>query len=76
MYRERMIRPIAGTMIILMTLLGLFVDKYWHLITIWIGILLIQSPFTGICPPEWILKKLGIKSCEEECEEELFRIIK
>lgn len=46
-----------------MTLLGAaltyFVDPLWILLPAFVGLNLIQSVFTGFCPPTLLLRKLG-----------------
>ena len=57
---ECMIRILAGTLVLIGLTLGYVVSPYWHLLPVFVGINLIQSAFTGFCPAEIILKKLGI----------------
>lgn len=54
---ENIVRIIAGAMIFTTTLLGLFHSHYWLYFTLFIGLNLFQSGFTGFCPLELILKK-------------------
>ena len=46
----------AGT---LATALAFFVSPWWLLLPAFAGLNLIQSVFTGFCPPTLILRKLG-----------------
>ncbi len=46
-------------MAVLSALLTLFVHPYWVFLTLFVGINLIQSSFTGFCPPTLLLRKLG-----------------
>lgn len=39
----------------------LFVSQNLLLVTTFVGIMLVQSPFTGFCPSAFVLKKLGLK---------------
>lgn len=57
-------RLIPGIFIIVSVLLGLLVDKWWFAFTLFVGINMIQSSFTGWCLLEIILKKLGAKVCD------------
>lgn len=65
---ERIIRIMAGAMILLSLALAHFTGQIdlsqlsWLWLTAFIGINLLQSGFTGFCPPERLLKKLGVKS--------------
>ena len=58
---ENGIRVFAGTMILASVALVHFVSPWWLLLTAFIGIQLIQSAFTGFCPPAILLRKLGFK---------------
>ena len=69
MNAERIVRIVAGFMILLSLSLGLdvspiFVSKYFLFLTAFVGLNLFQSGFTKICPLNNILGKFGIKgSC-------------
>jgi hypothetical protein len=69
MNAERVIRIVAGFMIMLTLSLGLeasplFVSKYFLFFTAFVGFNLFQSGFTRFCPLNNILAKFGIKgSC-------------
>ena len=56
---ESVIRIIAGTMILLSVALAHFVSPWWLWFTCFIGLNLIQSAFTGFCPPSILFRKLG-----------------
>ncbi|MFQ3175268.1 MAG: hypothetical protein ACJAYB_003460 [Psychromonas sp.] len=55
------IRVIAGSMILLAVLLTQFVHPGFIWLTVFVGINLLQSAFTGICPAAFFLKKCGCK---------------
>ncbi|MEI7843769.1 MAG: DUF2892 domain-containing protein [Gallionellaceae bacterium] len=69
MNAERIIRIVAGSMILLTLALGvesspLFVSHYFLFFTAFVGVNLFQSGFTKICPLNNILAKIGVKgSC-------------
>jgi len=69
MNAERVVRIVAGFMIMLTLSLGLeaspiFVSKYFLFFTAFVGLNLFQSGFTRFCPLVNILGKFGIKgSC-------------
>ena len=69
MNAERIVRIVAGFMIMLTLSLGLeasplFVSQYFLFFTAFVGLNLFQSGFTKICPLNNILAKFGIKgSC-------------
>lgn len=60
MKTEHLVRLVAGTMVLVSTALIYFVSPWWLLLNVFIGANLIQSSFTGFCPPEILFKKLGI----------------
>ena len=49
----------AGTITLVGTALGAFVNPWWLLLPAFAGFNLIQSVITGFCPPSIILRKLG-----------------
>ena len=57
------IRVLAGTLVLVSLVLGLWVNKWWFCLTAFVGVNLIQSAFTHFCPAEMILAKLGVKPC-------------
>jgi len=60
MKTENAIRVLAGTMTLISLALTHFVSPWWLLLAVFVGVNLIQSAFTGFCPAETILKKLGV----------------
>ncbi len=58
---ENGIRILAGTMVLVSLLLTVYVSHYFIWFTVFIGLNLIQSGFTGFCPPRKLLIKLGLK---------------
>jgi len=61
---ERIIRTFAGTVILISLALGYTYSPYWYLLTAFAGFNLFQSGITGFCPPEIVLRKLGLKRAE------------
>ena len=57
---ESAVRIMAGTMVLVSLALAHWVNQWWLLLTVFVGVNLIQSALTGFCPAELILKKLGI----------------
>ncbi len=57
---ENAIRILAGTMVLISISLAHWVSPWWLLLGIFVGANLIQSAFTGFCPAEIILKKMGV----------------
>lgn len=52
MARAAFIRRLAGTVVLLSLALGWFVSPLGYLLGVFVGLNLIQSTFTGICPAE------------------------
>jgi len=59
MTTERAVRLLAGTLVAVSLVLGYFISAYWHLLAVFVSLNLIQSSFTGVCPAEKMLKRLG-----------------
>lgn len=57
---ENAIRILAGSLVLLSLLLSQLVSPWWLLLAAFVGVNLIQSAFTGFCPAENILRKLGV----------------
>jgi hypothetical protein len=69
---ERIIRIMAGAFILLSLALGIegspiFVSKWFLAFTAFVGFNLLQSGFTGFCPPEMLLTKMGFKKSDGGC---------
>lgn len=58
---ENGVRVIAGSMVLLSVLLTQFVHPGFIWLTVFVGVNLLQSAFTGICPAAFLLKKCGCK---------------
>ena len=58
---DRMLRMIAGLLIVVSTALGVYADPRWFWFTAFIGLNLFQSAFTNWCPMMTILRKLGVQ---------------
>ena len=57
---ESYIRILAGTLVLVSLTLAHFVNSWWLLLAVFVSLNLIQSAFTGFCPAEIILRKLGL----------------
>ncbi|MEE2526153.1 DUF2892 domain-containing protein [Hyphobacterium sp. HN65] len=57
----RAVTLLAGTMVLVSIALSYFVHPYWIGLAIFVGLNLIQSSFTGICPAAMIFKAIGLK---------------
>ncbi|WP_395541748.1 DUF2892 domain-containing protein [Neotabrizicola sp. sgz301269] len=59
---DRAVMAFAGAMVLLSVLLTAFVSPLFIWFTVFIGVNLIQSAFTGFCPAATVFKKLGFKT--------------
>lgn len=61
---DRVVLAFAGAMILLSIALAYYVSPYFIGLTMFVGLNLLQSAFTGFCPLAIVLKKLGFeKGC-------------
>jgi len=58
---ERGVRAVAGAFVLISLGLGYVHSPYWHLFTAFVGANLLQSAFTGFCPMEKLLQRLGLE---------------
>ncbi|MCR6738100.1 DUF2892 domain-containing protein [Aeromonas dhakensis] len=58
---ENGVRVVAGCMLLLSLLLTAWVHPSFVWLSVFVGVNLIQSAFTGFCPAAMILKRLGLK---------------
>ena len=59
--KNRIIRAVAGSFILLSLLLAHYVSPNWYWFTAFVGANLLQSSITKWCLMEDILRKLGVK---------------
>jgi len=59
--REKIVRRVAGLMVMLSIILTLTVHVWWIGVAAFVSVNLIQSTFTGFCPLEMVLDKAGVK---------------
>lgn len=58
---EQSLRMIAGGFVAASVLLGIYVNQNFLWFTVFIGLNLFQSAFTGWCPMMTILRKAGVQ---------------
>ena len=58
---DRGVRVVAGTFVLASLALGWWYHPGFFLFTAFVGLNLIQSAFTGICPAAAILRRLGLQ---------------
>jgi thiol-disulfide isomerase/thioredoxin len=59
---DRAVLAFAGVMILVSLLLAWYVSPYWLLLTMFVGLNMLQAAFTGLCPAAIIFRTLGLKS--------------
>jgi hypothetical protein len=64
---ENAIRVLAGSLVLISLALAHWVNPWWLLLAAFVGVNLIQSAFTGFCPAEIVLKKLGAGKGDASC---------
>jgi len=69
---ERIVRLVAGSIIMISVLLSHYSSPYWLLLTLFVGANLFQSAITRWCLLEDILRWAGFKSC---CENSTSRLV-
>lgn len=67
MKTESLIRILAGSVVLTSVALAHFVSEWWLLLAVFASLNLIQSAFTGFCPPEILFRKLGIAKDGGSC---------
>lgn len=58
---DRTVLAFAGAMILLSVVLTAWVSPLFVWFTVFIGLNLLQSAFTGVCPAAWLFSKMGVK---------------
>jgi len=56
---DRAVMLFAGFMVLASLGLGFYVSPWWHLLTAFVGLNLMQASVTGFCPAAMIFRKLG-----------------
>jgi hypothetical protein len=63
MCAEYLIRRFAGVFVLGSLLLGWLVHPAWFAMTAFVGLNLLQSSFTDLCPLERMLGRIGFPGC-------------
>ena len=58
---DRAVTAFAGIMVLMSVALTYYVSPYWVWLTVFVGVNLLQSAFTGFCPAAIVFKKLGLR---------------
>ncbi len=59
--KNRIVRAVAGSFIIISLILAIYVNMNWLWFTAFVGVNLLQSAITRWCLMEDILKKFGVR---------------
>jgi len=59
---DRAVMAFAGLMVLASVALAYFVSPWWLLLTVFVGLNLVQASFTGFCPAAMLFARLGFKS--------------
>lgn len=59
---DRAVLALAGTMVLASVLLAALVSTWWLLLTAFVGLNLLQSSVTGLCPAAVVFRRLGVGS--------------
>ena len=57
---DRAVLSLAGTVILVSVLLSALVSTWWLLLTAFVGLNLLQSAITGICPAALVFRRFGL----------------
>ncbi len=63
MYVENVVHAFGGLLVAAGVVLGRYVNEWFLLVPLFIGLNFFQYGFSNFCPLAAILKKLGMKSC-------------
>lgn len=57
---DRAVLSLAGTVVLVSALLSALVSPWWLLLTAFVGLNLLQSGVTGVCPAATVFRRLGL----------------
>jgi len=58
---DRMVIAFAGFMVLLSVALAYFHSRWWLWLTVFVGVNLLQSAFSGFCPAAKLFRALGAR---------------
>jgi len=58
---DRLVLLLGGSFILISLALSQLFSPWWLLLTAFVGLNMVQSSFTGFCPPAMLFRKLGAK---------------
>ena len=59
---DRAVLAFAGVMVLVSVVLTVFVSPLFMWFTVFIGLNMFQSAFTGLCPAAMIFRKMGLRA--------------
>ena len=59
---DRFVLAFAGSVVVVSLVLAHFFSPWWLLLTLFVGLNMLQAAFSGFCPLAYILRRLGVKS--------------
>ncbi len=59
---ENAVLALAGLMVTISVVLAWLISPLWLILTLFVGLNLFQSAFSGFCPAAMIFKRLGLKT--------------
>lgn len=59
---DRAVMAFAGSVVIVSLVLAHFISPWWLLLTLFVGLNMLQASFTGFCPLAIVLRRFGVKS--------------
>lgn len=65
MCNDNIIRRFAGVFVLASLALGWLVNPAWLLFTAFVGLNLLQSSFTSLCPLERVLGRFNVLGCKK-----------
>lgn len=57
---DRAALALAGTMTVVSAALAVLVSTWWLLLTVFVGLKLLQASVTGVCPAARVFRRLGV----------------
>ncbi len=66
---ERVVEAKAASLILISTILGFTTSKKWFLATGLVSCFLLQHALQGWCPPLPVIRRMGIRTPDEICDE-------
>ena len=59
---DRAVLGLAGAMTVARVALAVFVSTWWLLLTVFVGLNLLQASVTGFCPAATVFRRFGVEA--------------